>query len=166
MDKTGIATIYQAETPPQFDAARQLVLEYFDVLRAYDPEADKLVTAYLSSHDVARELDDLASAFAPPKGACLIAERDQEAIGLVMLSRKSDTSCEMNRMFLRASARGLGLGRRLCEGILQTAKAMGFQEMTLETMPFLTPAISVYTSFGFARFDGPDPRFVTMKRAL
>ena len=64
-------------------------------------------------------------------------------------------TCELVKMYLSPSARGLGLGRRLINECLRLAAEMGYQQVYLETMPELKKALSVYEKFGFKYLKGP-----------
>ncbi|QBF30594.1 GNAT family N-acetyltransferase [Thalassococcus sp. S3] len=164
--------IKEAAGAADFAAAKSLTLAYFDALRARAPEARKMVDDHMTSHDVEAELDDLSAHFTPPHGACLLARRPDVAVGVVMLSRQTEETCEMNRMFVSDTARGTGLGRALCDAIIAKARAMGFGQMILDTMHFLTEAISLYRSVGFQTYGGAeayaadDPRILHMRLAL
>ena len=158
--------IRQASSEKDYEDARRLVRAYFETLRKADPEAERMLDAYFENHAIEAELASLPITFGYPNGACLIACADGKAVGTVMLSRKSDVRCEMNRMYVHPSARGLGLGRQLCARIIAAGREMGFHEMTLETMPFLRSAIEIYKNHGFARYSGEDPRFINLKLKL
>jgi putative acetyltransferase len=58
-------------------------------------------------------------------------------------------------MYLNASARGKGLGKRMIEKCLEFAKEAGYRQVYLETMPELQKAVHVYEKFGFRYLDGP-----------
>ena len=58
-------------------------------------------------------------------------------------------------MYLSAAARGMGLGRMMIENCLQTAAALGYTQVYLETMPELRLALKVYEKFGFEYLTGP-----------
>lgn len=64
-------------------------------------------------------------------------------------------TCELVKMYLSPAARGLGLGKKMIDFCLGTAKAKGFTRVYLETMPELKKAVSVYEKFGFHYLDGP-----------
>ncbi|WP_025312572.1 GNAT family N-acetyltransferase [Roseicyclus elongatus] len=166
MIESSAITIARAAIPADFKAAADLTRTYFAALRTYSRDADAMVDAYLGNHDVEAELADLGGHFAPPNGACLLAASTEQPLGVVMLSRKAATHCEMNRMYVFERARGTGLGRKLCYAILEEARTMGFRRMTLETMPFLTAAISLYRSVGFTPYHGSDARFVNLQMTL
>ena len=63
--------------------------------------------------------------------------------------------CELVKMYLQQSARGMGLGRLLIHECLEKAKAAGYKKVYLETMPELGKAVSVYEKFGFSYLTGP-----------
>lgn len=64
-------------------------------------------------------------------------------------------TCELVKMYLTSSARGIGLGKLLIEKSLQFAADAGYRHVYLETMPELSKAMSVYEKFGFRYLDGP-----------
>lgn len=55
----------------------------------------------------------------------------------------------MKRMFVRDRFRGLGLGRKLCRAVMESARSEGYALMRLDTSYKLTEAIALYESFGF-----------------
>ncbi len=61
-----------------------------------------------------------------------------------------------------ASVRGLGLGRLLCERLLEEARARGYGMMKLDTEPDFHAAIGLYTALGFTAIprynDDPHPQ--------
>ncbi len=64
-------------------------------------------------------------------------------------------TCELVKMYLLPEARGLGLGRLLIERSLDFARAAGYRQVYLETMPELRKAVSIYEKFGFRYLDAP-----------
>jgi len=64
-------------------------------------------------------------------------------------------TCEFVKMYLRAESRGLGLGKKLIEQNLAFAKAFGYSQVYLETMPELRAALRVYEKFGFQYLKQP-----------
>jgi putative acetyltransferase len=64
-------------------------------------------------------------------------------------------TCELVKMYLRPEARGTGLGSRMIEDILQHAHAAGYEQIYLETMPELKPALKTYARFGFEYLKAP-----------
>ncbi len=78
---------------------------------------------------------------------------------------------ELKRMFVHPSARGQGLARRLLTRLETEARAAGCAFMRLETGPYQTEALALYTACGYQR-RGPfgdypeDPYSVFMEKAL
>ncbi|ART80855.1 GNAT family N-acetyltransferase [Oceanisphaera avium] len=59
------------------------------------------------------------------------------------------TVCELQKMYLLNEARGLGLGKRLAQGVLAKAKERGYQCCYLETTAILPEALHLYQKLGF-----------------
>ena len=55
-------------------------------------------------------------------------------------------------MYLASHVRGQGLGRRLLEHALATAKALNFSRVELETASVLKEAVTLYERYGFRQF--------------
>jgi ribosomal protein S18 acetylase RimI-like enzyme len=98
-----------------------------------------------------QELAGLPGAYAPPTGALLFSMVGDDVGGCVALCRVDRDLCEMKRLYVRPRFRRLGLGRALAQRVMVDAQQMGYRRMGLDTLDFLTPAIHLYTTLGFAR---------------
>ncbi len=108
----------------------------------FDPTTDHLFEVFNSS----------------PNSIYFIAEKNGEIIGgagIYPTENLPEATCELVKMYLKPSARGLGLGRTLIEKCLLAAKEMGYKQVYLESMPELKKALSVYEKFGFKYLAGP-----------
>jgi len=64
-------------------------------------------------------------------------------------------TCELVKMYLLPSARGIGLGKKMIALCLEEARRFGYRQVYLETMPELKEALKSYEKFGFTYLDGP-----------
>ncbi len=135
------------------DAAdvRIIAREYIAwVYERYPDEAK----AYFTGQNIEKQLNGLLTIFCPPKADCLLARRDDEAAGMVMMKPKSDHICEMNRMYVRPTARGHGLGKALVAELLGTARNLGYRQMMLAAAARHHESLPLYRSFGFVEDKG------------
>ena len=99
----------------------------------------------LDFQDFDDELAGLPGAYAPPRGALLLAR----GTGCVGLRPIAETTCEMKRLYVRPSARGTGLGRLLVEAIVTEARGLGYGHVRLDTVPGMGSARALYERLGF-----------------
>ncbi|CAF0718609.1 unnamed protein product [Adineta steineri] len=112
--------------------------------------------------------------YAPPTGELLLARNSQgEPIGCVALRALGSSNsgcCEMKRLYILPTARGLGLGRALVIAILDIAYTLGYDEIKLDTLPSMEAAIGLYKKVGFveteAYYDTPLAETIFLARSL
>jgi ribosomal protein S18 acetylase RimI-like enzyme len=120
----------------------------------------------------AAELATMPGKYAPPNGALLLARDAQdEAVGCIALRPILPAGCcEMKRLYVAPSGRGLGLGLALVEAIIGEAARIGYCEIRLDTLPSMLPAIALYRKAGFTPiapyYDTPVAGTVFLARAL
>lgn len=100
------------------------------------------------------ELAGLPGEYAAPRGALLLAHVDGALAGCCAL-RPMDTTdypnaAEMKRLYVRKAFRGFGLGRRLAEAVLDTARQAGYACVLLDTLDDMEAARALYEDLGFA----------------
>jgi len=72
-------------------------------------------------------------------------------VGSVGWAPHGPGTVELRKMYLDAAHRGRGLGRRLLEAALASARAGGARRVTLETATVLGEAVRLYERAGFRR---------------
>ena len=123
----------------------------------------------LDFQDFDREVAELPGAYAPPRGALLVARAAGGLEGCVALRPLGGDSCEMKRLFVRPAARGTGLGERLALAVIAEARRLGYRRMRLDTLPSMGTAQSLYARLGFCDIDAytanpiPGTRFLELE---
>jgi len=164
--------VTKARTAQEIEAVKDLIWEFFDVLRQRYPDMVAEIDAYVQGQDVAGQLENFGDFFQPPSGECFVAYVGAEPAGLVLLKPEGDCAGEMNRMYVRDSARGLGLGRKLGEALIEEARLLKYHTVRLDALHRHVEALPLYESLGFRRYEdagavgGTDPRFIHMKLTL
>ncbi len=98
------------------------------------------------------DLRDLEGAYLTRGGWFGIWQNEaDEIVGTAGLYRLDNSSCELRKMYLRASARGHGHGEAILRKALSEARNRGFARVKLETATVLKEAINLYEKFGFRR---------------
>ena len=121
------------------------------MIRPAEPADTEIVRGlfreYADSLGVDLSFQDFESEIADPLGfyeLVLLAED-----GCVALRRIDERTCEMKRLYVRPTARGSGLGRRLAEAVIATGRERGYERMLLDTLPTMAAAQRLYESLGF-----------------
>lgn len=102
--------------------------------------------------------DALYQLFQVPRAVYYVAVFGGEVIGgggIYPTAGLPEDTCELVKMYLLPKARGIGLGRELIRRSLEAARAAGFRQVYLETMPELKQALDTYAKFGFRYLSGP-----------
>lgn len=100
--------------------------------------------------------DDLCTLFQTPGSVYWIAEDDGKIIGGcgIFPTENLPEGCgELVKLYLDASYRKQGIGRKLLEMSVESAREMGYTKLYLESLPELGKAISLYQKQGFSFID-------------
>jgi ribosomal protein S18 acetylase RimI-like enzyme len=116
------------------------------------------------------ELRGLPGGYAAPAGALFLAWDGPAAAGCVGVRRFGGSACEMKRLYVRASQRRRGLGRRLATIAVDEARRLGYACIRLDTVPWMREAAALYRSMGFRTIEpyrpNPIPGAVYMELTL
>lgn len=82
-------------------------------------------------------------------GRLYVAEVDGEAVGVGGLKLLRESVGEIKRMFVRPTARGLGVGRTIVQQLVDDARALRCETIFLESASFMHSAHALYRSVGF-----------------
>ncbi len=150
----------RAATTADFDDVRTLFREY-----------QRWLGRDLCFQGFEAELAALPGRYAPPSGRLYLAEVDGALAGCIALREFAPGVSEMKRLFVRDSARGLGVGRLLAERVIADARALGYTCMRLDTLAdSMVAANRLYEALGFrdiaAYYANPMPDVRYMELAL
>jgi putative acetyltransferase len=120
------------------------------------------------------ELKEPLKKYGPPSGIIYLAYYNDEPAGCIALMPlppgNGKRTCEMKRLYVLPGFREHRIGRVLIEKLLETATAMGYEVMKLDTLQKLGPALHLYKKYGFTEttsyYDNPLPGVVYMQKVL
>ncbi|MET0893137.1 MAG: GNAT family N-acetyltransferase [Pseudoxanthomonas sp.] len=104
------------------------------------------------------EVDWMSRAYAQPRSAYFVVERDGRVIGgggVAPLEGGDAGTCELRKMYFLPEARGLGAGAAMMAHCLQAARGFGFTLCYLETLGGMDAAMRLYERSGFQRLAAP-----------
>ena len=133
-----MVSLIEVRTPTEFETALDLVTEYGNSLEEHTCDAQ-----------FEKSVDDLRIAYAQPDACFILAMWEGMVAGCVAMRRLDDRTCEMKRLYVRPSFRGLGIGRLLVEVLIGRARATEYETMKLDTISTLETAIRLYEALGF-----------------
>ncbi|MDN3494021.1 GNAT family N-acetyltransferase [Winogradskyella bathintestinalis] len=113
----------------------------------------KVGTAYEDS-----ALDCMLETYSAPKKTYFVVESGNEIIGgagISPLDNYEGNVCELQKMYFMPEARGKGLGTEMMNKCLNFARAAGFDQCYLETLPYMNDARKLYKRVGFESIDEP-----------
>ncbi|WGR96013.1 GNAT family N-acetyltransferase [Bradyrhizobium sp. ISRA443] len=144
------------EDPRQPEVRRLIALSDAAMQALYPAESNHLVDA---------------DALAAPGAVFLVARSGREVLGSIAFRIIAPGHAEMKRMFVRAEARGAGLGRRLLEALEDAARRQHVDRISLETGIRQPEAIGLYRASGYRECPpfgsyAADPLSVFMTKCL
>ena len=123
---------------PRTDAAQYCLQRYFD----------ELAERFEAGFDPARGISASADELTPPRGYFLLATLKGEPVGCGALKCHPDFG-EIKRMWVAAACRGMGIGKRILQGLEDLARKRRIPTLRLETNKALTEAQALYRGSGY-----------------
>jgi putative acetyltransferase len=131
-----------------------------------NPEVAQVIRRVLTEHNVPKvgtayadvSLDCMFETYTTDRSAYYVVEKEGRIIGgagFAPLANGPDDTCELQKMYFLAEARGMGFGTRMMRQCLEAAMAFGFTQCYLETMPYMKDAQKLYRKTGFEYLDAP-----------
>ena len=130
------------ETNEETLKTKDLIMEYIKWLN-YD----------LTFQNVDDELGNFPNNYKEPLGAFIIAKEGQDVIGCVGLKNLGNKICEMKRLYVNDNFKGIGIGKKLTEKIIEEAKIKQYEKMRLDTLNTMETALNIYYKFGFYKIE-------------
>ncbi len=122
----------------EYDTARLLFLEYAAAIN---------VDLCFQNFDT--ELSDLESMYSAPNGGIILCKNDNDFVGCIGIRKKTDTVCEVKRMYVQPGFQNFGIGKALLAEALVLAKKYKYELARLDTLNHMLPAINLYKQNGF-----------------
>lgn len=144
---------------PYIQQIKELIIEY-----------TKWLGCDLIFQNLDDELKDPAKKYTAPEGELLVAVEGEDVLGMIAYHKHSDTRCEMKRLYVKPSCRGMKLGEKLIEELIAHARQAGYKEMVLDTIVPLQSAIHLYKKLGFTEcepyYHNPMPDVLYFRKEL
>jgi len=135
-------SIRPAREPGEITAVRELFLEYA-----------RWLGEDLCFQGFAGELAGLPGDYAPPRGRLFFAVAagagGSEPAGCIALRPFDADTGEVKRLYVRQAYRGCGLGLRLAELAIESARESGYRRLVLDTLARMDDAVRLYRRLGF-----------------
>ncbi len=126
----------------------------------------KMIRAVFEEHDAPQNgtvysdptTDNLYTLFQTPGSILWVAEVKGVIAGCcgIYPSEGLDSNCtELVKFYVSKDARGKGIGKELMEKSEESARAFGFRQLYLESLPHFEKAVRIYEKQGFVKLNHP-----------
>jgi putative acetyltransferase len=98
------------------------------------------------------EVQNMFEAYDKPGSSYFVCEINGQIVGgagIAPLLNGEDDTCELQKMYFLADARGKGFGKQLLKLCLAEARKFGYRKCYIETFHTMSTAISLYEKNGF-----------------
>ena len=102
--------------------------------------------------------DTLFEGFQQHGSVLWVAELNNEPVGCcgIYPTERLPANCaEMVKFYIYNHARGKGVGKALMQNAVNSALALGYRQLYLESLPHFARALTIYEKLGFREIDQP-----------
>lgn len=126
-------------------------LDSIELVRELFVEYHAWLGQSVCSYRLASEIAELPGPYASPAGRIHLARRvAADALGCVAVRPHHGEDCEIKRLYVRPTARGLGIGVALLAEAVRSARELGYRRALITTLPESMPvARQMYLRAGF-----------------
>lgn len=113
----------------------------------------KVGTAYAD-----KALDEMFETYDVPNATYFVVDDGKRLLGgagIAQLANYEGPVCELQKMYFLKEIRGKGIGVKMMQTCLDFAREHGFEQVYIETMPYMEAAQKLYKRSGFNYIDGP-----------
>lgn len=162
-------TVGTGPATPQGELAPRLQIE---LLTTSGEEAIDILHEYYEAVQVVQrdEPGSLQKLIREPASGMWLARLGANVVGCVVLRKLASipSASECKRLYVRPSARGLGIANKLLDALEEFARAQSLAWVYLDTYDDLKPAITLYQQRGYERCerynDNPQATLFMRKR--
>ena len=129
----------------KLDEMRILFKEYTKSIM----ELNECMRHVLEAQNYEEEYLHLDEKYGLPSGRLYLAYYDEKPAGCIALRKLDEQYCEMKRFYVRDAFRGLKIGKKLADLLVEEARKAGYSFMRLDTTPAMETAVSMYKKMGF-----------------
>jgi GNAT superfamily N-acetyltransferase len=110
----------------------------------------------LATGGLERDLAEAHATYGGARAGFWVAVRGEEVVGTVAVRPRSEDTCEIKRLYLRADMRGAGLGQALYAHAEAFARAAGYGSIWLDSSRRFQKARALYERNGFVLLEELD----------
>lgn len=130
--------IIRAQTPEDIAAVKSLFLDYLN-----------FVTKFLGQDLSFQGTEKEFAKFPQTYTALFLAKQNDAPLGAAGLKLLRPDLIELKRLYVAPAGRGLRLGEKLSQAVIEEARRLGYEYLYLDTDPGLTHANAIYENLGF-----------------
>lgn len=141
------------------------------IRKSDNAELAKLIRAIFDEFDAPKKgtvyedasTDDLYTLFRAERSLLWVAEGTEGiygCCGIYPTGGLGDDCAELVKLYVRPEGRGQGVGMRLFNRSIVSARSLGYSHLYLESIPEFDKAVGMYEQIGFKHLDKPLGNFV------